>query len=319
MAPYMDDYTSRRKTRIYVRPSDHEAPSKDDLIGQTQAIPIKQGLFDGLSVAQIIAGAAAAATSVALASYIGLAGSIIGAAVSSVVTVVSSQLYRRFLDASARKIKTAGNRARSGYASGYGSADATEVIAPAADAPGARMAPSKIRARAAAARTANQRKVIAFSIIIALVAVVACAAAILLGTAGAGLGEKTAPIIPAITHEQPVDSDASDAEDTDGAAEQTDTDSDVADSTAPDDVPGDAGTNGGSAGTPGADDAGASDSTADAGTGAGTGADTGETTPGETIPPAGSGEGTADGTTGSADSSDSSSQAPTEGQTGNAQ
>lgn len=314
MAPYMDDYTSRRKTRIYVRPSDHETPSKDDLIGQTQAIPIKQGLFDGLSVAQIIAGAAAAATSVALASYIGLAGSIIGAAVSSVVTVVSSQLYRRFLDASARKIKTAGSRARSGYASGYASADATEVIAPAADARGARMAPSKIRARAAAARTANQRKVIAFSIVIALVAVVACAAAILLGTAGAGLGEKTAPIIPAITHEQPVDSDASDTKDTDGAAEQTDTDSDVADSTSPDDASGDAGTNGGSAGTPGADDAGASDSTTDAGTG--TGAGTGETTPGETVPPTGSGE---DDTTGSADSSDSSSQAPTDGQMGNAQ
>lgn len=315
MAPYMDDYTSRRKTRIYVRPSDHETPSKDDLIGQTQAIPIKQGLFDGLSVAQIIAGAAAAATSVALASYIGLAGSIIGAAVSSVVTVVSSQLYRRFLDASARKIKTAGSRARSGYASGYASADATEVIAPAADARGARMAPSKIRARAAAARTANQRKVIAFSIVIALVAVVACAAAILLGTAGAGLGEKTAPIIPAITHEQPVDSDASDAEDTDGAAGQTDTDSDAADSTAPDDASGDAGANGGSAGTPDTDDTGASDSTADAGAGA----DTGETTPGETTPPAGSGEGATGGTTGSADSGDSSSQAPTGGQTGNAQ
>lgn len=315
MAPYMDDYTNRRKTRIYVRPSDREAPSKDDLIGQTQAIPIKQGLFDGLSVAQIIAGAAAAATSVALASYIGLAGSIIGAAVSSVVTVVSSQLYRRFLDASARKIKTAGSRARSGYASGYASADATEVIAPAADARGARMAPSKIRARAAAARTANQRKVIAFSIVIALVAVVACAAAILLGTAGAGLGEKTAPIIPAITHEQPVDSDASDAEDTDGAAEQTDTGSEAADSTAPDDASGDAGTNGGSAGTPGADDAGASDSTP----GTGTGENTGETTSGETTPPS-DGSGTAaDGTSGSEGSGDSSSQAPTDGQTDTAQ
>lgn len=315
MAPYMDDYTSRRKTRIYVRPSDHEAPSKDDLIGQTQAIPIKQGLFDGLSVAQIIAGAAAAATSVALASYIGLAGSIIGAAVSSVVTVVSSQLYRRFLDASARKIKTAGNRARSGYASGYGSADATEVIAPAADAPGARMAPSKIRARAAAARTANQRKVIAFSVVIALIAVIACAAAILLGTAGAGLGEKTAPIIPAITREQPVDGGTVDTEDTEGEAEQADTDSDAADSTAPDDASGNAGTADEPAGTPSTGDAGASD----AAPGTGAGENTGEMTPGETTTPGDGGDIVTDGTAGSEGSGDTSSQAPADGQTGAAQ
>ena len=110
MAAYTDDYTDRRRTRIYQRPTDRTQAGKDDLIGQTQAIAVKPRLFDGISIAQVVAGAAAAATSVALSSYIGVAGSIIGAAVSSVVTVISSQLYRRFLDASARKIKDAGEQ-----------------------------------------------------------------------------------------------------------------------------------------------------------------------------------------------------------------
>ena len=98
-APYNDEYTDRQKTRIYTPSSERTRYNQDDAIGQTQAIAPKERLFDGISVPQILAGAAAAATSVALASYIGIAGSIIGAAVSSVVTVVSSQVYRRFLTA----------------------------------------------------------------------------------------------------------------------------------------------------------------------------------------------------------------------------
>lgn len=79
--------------------------SPDTHIGGTQPIPIKKGLFDGISVAQAIAASAAAATSMLLASRIGIAGSVIGAAVSSMVTVICSQLYRNALDASARKLK----------------------------------------------------------------------------------------------------------------------------------------------------------------------------------------------------------------------
>lgn len=202
MAAYTTDkYTSRRQTRVYRREDSTTTLTKDDLIGQTQPIQPKKRLFDELSLPQIIAGAAAAATSVALSSYIGVAGSIIGAAISSVVTVVSSQLYRRFLDASARKIKDAGalaasNLTTSMHASGQGDDASATAVAPANGVRGARIAPSKLRARAAAERAATQKKVIVFSVLAAAVAVAACAAVILLGTAGEGIGEKTPTIIP---------------------------------------------------------------------------------------------------------------------------
>lgn len=204
MAAYTDNYTDRRRTRVY-RPDNNDTITlkKDEVIGQTQAIAPKPKLFDGISAAQLIAGAAAAATSVALSSYIGVAGSIIGAAISSVVTVISSQLYRRFLDASARKIKDGAALAQATIRS-----DQTEKLSGTTvqdgDAAvtqgnfrGARLAPSKLRARAAAERAATQKKVIGFSVAAAVAAVVVCAGAIWLGTAGEGIGEKTAIIAPA--------------------------------------------------------------------------------------------------------------------------
>ena len=63
------------------------------------------GIFDGLSVSQVVAAALAAVTSLFLSSQIGIAGSLIGAAVSSVVATVSSQVYKQFISASAEKIK----------------------------------------------------------------------------------------------------------------------------------------------------------------------------------------------------------------------
>ena len=62
-------YTDTRRTRVYQR-------EQEQFIGQTQAIAPKEKLLEGLSVPQVIAGAAAAATSVALASHIGIAGSV---------------------------------------------------------------------------------------------------------------------------------------------------------------------------------------------------------------------------------------------------
>lgn len=63
------------------------------------------GIFEGLSISQIVAAALAAVTSLFLSSQIGIAGSLIGAAVSSIVATVSSQVYKRFLSVSAEKIK----------------------------------------------------------------------------------------------------------------------------------------------------------------------------------------------------------------------
>lgn len=66
-----------------------------------------RSLFDDLSVAQVIAGALAAATVFLMSSTIGIAGSLIGTAVGSVVSAVSSQVYKKMLSASAGKIRDA--------------------------------------------------------------------------------------------------------------------------------------------------------------------------------------------------------------------
>ena len=176
-------YTDSRRTRVYQR-------EQEQFIGQTQAIAPKEKLLEGLSIPQVIAGAAAAATSVALASHIGIAGSVIGAAVSSIVTVLSSQVYRHFLSAGAAKLKHEPERPgpSSAYVSGYGyserAAQGYYDRQPARY--GARIAPTKLQARAAAERAATQRKVIGFSVLAGALAVVVCAGAIWLFTAGPG-------------------------------------------------------------------------------------------------------------------------------------
>lgn len=180
-------YTDTRRTRVYQR-------EQEQFIGQTQAIAPKEKLLEGLSVPQVIAGAAAAATSVALASRIGIAGSVIGAAVSSVVTVLSSQVYRHFLSAGAAKLKHEPERPgpSSAYVSGYGyserAAQGYYDRQPARY--GARIAPTKLQARAAAERAATQRKVVMFSVGAAVLAVAFSVAIILALTAGQGLGTR---------------------------------------------------------------------------------------------------------------------------------
>lgn len=63
------------------------------------------GLLEGLSVPQVAAGALAAVTSMLLSAKIGIAGSVIGVAVGSVVSTLSSQIYKQFLQASADKLR----------------------------------------------------------------------------------------------------------------------------------------------------------------------------------------------------------------------
>lgn len=73
---------------------------------ETNPQPAKGGgLFEGLSVAQVSAGALAAVTSMLLSSRIGITGSVIGVAVGSVVSAVASQVYKKFFEASADKLK----------------------------------------------------------------------------------------------------------------------------------------------------------------------------------------------------------------------
>lgn len=205
-------YTDAPRTRVMTPASLNNGVHENHSIGQTMAIAPKKGLFDDISIPQIIAGAAAAATSVALASKIGIAGSVIGAAVSSVITVVSSQVYRHFISASAEAIK--GTHAAVDYPAGAyepvepdveehlgGAATTQEMRQVAGRATTARVAPNSLRAKAAAERSQTQKKVIVFSIVIAIVAVIACTGAILITTAGEGLGERPEPILSSHTTE----------------------------------------------------------------------------------------------------------------------
>ena len=64
-----------------------------------------KSLFEGLSGSQLTAGALAAVTSMLLSAQIGIAGSVIGVAVGSVVSTVASQVYKRFLEQSADKLR----------------------------------------------------------------------------------------------------------------------------------------------------------------------------------------------------------------------
>ena len=236
-------YTDAPRTRVMTPAALNNGVHENHSIGQTMAIAPKKGLFDDISIPQIIAGAAAAATSVALASKIGIAGSVIGAAVSSVITVVSSQIYRHFISASAKAIK--GTHAAVDYPVGAyepvelnanehlgGAATTQEMRQVAGRATTARVAPNSLRAKAAAERSQTQKKVIVFSIAIAIVAVIACAGAILITTAGEGLGGRPEPILSSHTPEHNADSsDQSQSKQDDSQGDSASTDSS---STAPD-------------------------------------------------------------------------------------
>lgn len=223
MASQLPEYTDLQRTRVVNR-ADAAAPS----IGSTQPITPREGLFDGLSIPQIVAGAAAAATSVLLMSKIGVVGSVIGAALSSVITVVSTQVYRRILTAGARKLTPGGTStgadadasrtavtyrpvasawgadatAESAYTANdattyqpFGAASYRAPVSAGDETGGTRIAPTKLRARAAAERNGVQRKIVAASVVAAILAVALCAGIILITTAGEGLGARPNSII----------------------------------------------------------------------------------------------------------------------------
>lgn len=220
----MQSSFDNQETRVY----QNSVPVNEDLMGQTLVSTPRKKLLDGISAAQVIAASAAAATSMLLASKIGIAGSVIGAAVSSMVTVICSQLYRNALDASAEKLKLRQTPERSqiafdnrayvpmrGLSSGstpYESgayegnpyvdnpyADEPRTANPYGDNPygeastqvaNMRIAPTKLQARAAAKRNASARKIAFASLGIAALAVAVCVAVVLITTAGNGLGAK---------------------------------------------------------------------------------------------------------------------------------
>ena len=63
MANDFPTYTDMKRTRVIERDSVYTRPRENASIGSTQPIAKKEGLFDGISISQIAASAAAAATS----------------------------------------------------------------------------------------------------------------------------------------------------------------------------------------------------------------------------------------------------------------
>ncbi|TGJ95678.1 hypothetical protein DLJ96_14305, partial [Actinotalea fermentans ATCC 43279 = JCM 9966 = DSM 3133] len=61
----------------------------------------------GLSVTQVVASALAAVSSTVLLSYLGVAGTIIGAGVASVLTIVGNNLYTRSILRTRRQMRAA--------------------------------------------------------------------------------------------------------------------------------------------------------------------------------------------------------------------
>ena len=183
-------------------------------------------LFEDLSIAQVIAGALAAATVFLLSSVIGVAGSLIGAAVGSIVSAVSSQVYKKMLSASADKIRDVAPDGASANQADPNETrlmepvssnetrviDSDKIAASATKVMGAddiryqahassdkAVDPALQRAHVRRRRKARvQRSVIIVSIVSALIAIVISAGLIHVFTDGQGIGEKTEPILSLI-------------------------------------------------------------------------------------------------------------------------
>ena len=202
------------------------------------------GLFDDLSMAQVVAGALAAVTSMLLASQIGIYGSVIGVGVGSVVSAVASQLYKKFLAASAEKLRelkpgetgyvpseeaenpaTTARRGRTAVDAAktarldaasepvvpLGSA-ARRTRTPRADDVALQGDPSVRKARERRDRKKKvQRGVVVVSVVSAIAAVAVSAAVIDLATTGQGVGAKTPPLVA--PQEQKAGGDAESAPD----------------------------------------------------------------------------------------------------------
>lgn len=168
-------------------------------------------LFSDISAVQVVATALASVTSMLLASYIGIAGSIIGVGVASVVSTMAASLYKRFLADSAEKIKELPDVVRS--VAHHGAPDAGEdPEAPHEEAPLKETGSTRL---AAEGHPLIQRKkrLIIICVASALVAVAATAGIIYVASSGEGLGAKPTPIILAHSEKPAPHSSADDAGD----------------------------------------------------------------------------------------------------------
>lgn len=180
------------------------------------------GVLGELSLSAIVASALAAATSFALSSRIGLAGSIIGVAVAAGASALAAQVYKGMIKASAQKLKDLSydrdddsDAAWSGAPlpghDGNTSAMPAAVQAPPQGEPersfaatGTPIAPASLHS--AAARQQGRRVARRAAVVLAAVAVLAVlayAAVVSLVTAGQGIGPSIDEVAQSVTSEQP--------------------------------------------------------------------------------------------------------------------
>lgn len=274
-----------------------------------------QGLFSDLSVPQVAAGALAAVTSMLLSNQIGIAGSVIGVAVGSVVSTVASSLYKRAIARGASRIKEKivlpGEGAEDGGGAAGTGASGTRTPGPvagvAADAgdesgtvtsDGTRIAPEHLRERARARhdRTVQKRVtvgVLAVAVVAAIVGVWLSAGFVTLATGGQGLGEKVSIVRTsrddAADAEKDHDTASGDKASTDGASTTGTSSSATAGGGASTD--GTSGSTGSSTGTGAGSDTGTGADGAGSGSGTSAGSGTGIGTDGGTGSGSGSGTG----------------------------
>ncbi len=173
---------------------------------EAHAEPKRSRLFGDVSIIQVTATALASVTSVLLASSIGIAGSIIGVAVASVVSTLAASLYKKFLADSAEKIKEIPVIARSGktlanvVAVEHGEGDVRHAEPAPSQGPEEHSDEDREAGdeSTSAERVQKQRKIIFGLIVVcvlsALAAVAVSAAVITVATTGEGLGHKPDPI-----------------------------------------------------------------------------------------------------------------------------
>lgn len=167
----------------------------------------EKGLFGDFSVSTVIASGLAAATSFALSSKIGLAGSIIGVAIGGVASAAASQIYKSLLRASAQKLSdltpdataAAAPEEAAAAVDAEPAADETRVYRPGSlsgrspiqevAASGTPIAPASVRYAAhERERRVLRRRATAVAAAFAIAAVLLFALVVNLATQGAGIG-----------------------------------------------------------------------------------------------------------------------------------
>lgn len=166
-----------------------------------------KGPLADFSITQVVVAGLAAATSFALSSQIGIAGSAIGAVIGAVASAAASQVYRKLIDTSKEKLRSFGE-------AGDGTAGAGAQTAPDGQAPaeetalwqpaslsgrvvidgvsesGTPIAPREVRYAARAREQARiRRRVAVVGAAVGVVAVLAFALVAYVATRGAGIGQ----------------------------------------------------------------------------------------------------------------------------------